>query len=332
MGDFSTDILTKNSIQYLDGVVKNLIKATESLSRTYIVESKRLTAKENLQFSLEKYYKTTTPKETVGEVEIRPELISRTPEYELSQPPSATDYNAAVREKLDKIESKKRAKESTVSPGVPGVPGLPGAIPSTDGSNGRLGKEDLVAVGTLSSSPQGGPYWYGRTAYLRPDAAQAFLRAKEAARKDGVTITINSAYRSLEHQEALIGKHPVVAVKGKSSHGDGVALDIEINAGWHWMVKNGMKYGWKYMAIRNDEVHFQYVGGGSTVEPQKKTSNVPQQVSSSGKAPQVIAVVNNQSQSSQPQQVASASVPTSLNKNYSNFSEVLLTHTTFNVG
>lgn len=139
------------------------------------------------------------------------------------------------------------------------------------GENGKLSRSQLTAVGQLSGRPEGGPYWYGTTAYLRSDAAQAFMEAQQAASAEGITIVINSAYRSYEHQEALVGKYPVVAQPGTSPHGLGIALDIEIGPGWNWMTKNGMKYGWKWMAIPNDEVHFEYVGGGS-VEPAETTS------------------------------------------------------------
>jgi len=139
------------------------------------------------------------------------------------------------------------------------------------GENGKLSPSQLIAVGQLSSSPEGGPYWYGNTAYLRPDAARAFIEAQQAAAVENITIVINSAYRSYKHQEALVGKYAVVAKPGTSPHGLGIALDIETGAGWNWMTKNGMKYGWKWMAIPNDEVHFEYVGGGSA-EPAQTIS------------------------------------------------------------
>ena len=138
------------------------------------------------------------------------------------------------------------------------------------GENGKLSRSQLTAVGQLFGRPEGGPYWYGTTAYLRTDAAQAFMEAQQAAAAEGITIIINSAYRSYEHQEALLGKYPVVAQPGTSPHGLGIALDIETGEGWNWMTKNGMKYGWRWMAIPNDEVHFEYVGGGSA-EPAEST-------------------------------------------------------------
>jgi hypothetical protein len=146
-----------------------------------------------------------------------------------------------------------------------------GQLPLT-GDNGRIKPSQLIKVGTLSSSPDGGPYWYGNGAYLRKsDAGPAFLNAKQAAAKEGITMVINSAYRSLEHQKALQGKYAVVAAVGSSPHGEGIALDIQTGTrGWNWLKTNGPTYGWRWMAIPNDEVHFEYVGGVRITSPKQQ--------------------------------------------------------------
>jgi hypothetical protein len=185
------------------------------------------------------------------------------------------------------------------------------------GENGRMKPDQLVSVGTLSGSPSGGPYWYGRNAYLRKsDAGPAFLRAKQDASKAGITVIINSAYRSIEHQKALQGQYAVVAAPGPSPHGDGIALDIERGPGWDWMAKNGPKYGWKWMQIPNDDVHFEYVGGGqSTAEPPKPiTPPTPPPTPTPKPQPQVQAQQNTQPQSTQ---VASSPSSGVLNTNSS---------------
>jgi rare lipoprotein A (peptidoglycan hydrolase) len=134
------------------------------------------------------------------------------------------------------------------------------------GKNGRYKPEELMKVGTLNEPSDGGPYWYGNGAYLRRgDAGPAFIKAKEAASKEKTRILINSAYRSYEHQDFMVksGKYKVIAAPGQSAHGDGGALDIPVgSAGWKWMIKNGLDYGWKWMKYMEDEVHFEYVGGG----------------------------------------------------------------------
>lgn len=139
-----------------------------------------------------------------------------------------------------------------------------------DGSNGRLRPDELTRVGTLYGRPD---YydWYGNAAMLRHDAARAFLAADAEAKSQGITILITSAYRSYEHQAALVGKYDVVAQPGTSRHGLGTALDIQTGTpGYNWFLKNGPRYGWKYMAIPNDPVHFEYTGRPTTQTKTKK--------------------------------------------------------------
>lgn len=143
------------------------------------------------------------------------------------------------------------------------------------GENGRLKPSQLTRVGTLVG---GVDYqdWYGNGAYLRNDAAAAFLAAKEQAKKEGITIPITSAYRSLEHQRAIQGKYAVVAAPGTSRHGEGTALDIQTGtAGYAWFVQNGPNFRWRYMAIPGDPVHFEYVGGFKPTLKQNKVKLSP---------------------------------------------------------
>jgi hypothetical protein len=150
----------------------------------------------------------------------------------------------------------------------------PRGLPLT-GENGRLKPSQLTRVGTLIG---GADYqdWYGNGAYLRNDAAAAFLAAKDQARKEGITIPITSAYRSLEHQRAIQGKYAVVAAPGTSRHGEGTALDIQTGtAGYAWFVENGPTFGWRYMAIPGDPVHFEYVGGFKPSQKQNQTRLSP---------------------------------------------------------
>ena len=143
-----------------------------------------------------------------------------------------------------------------------------------NGTNGRLRQSQLTKVGKLSGRPTGGPYWYGNDAYLEHTAAKYFIKAKEAARKEGITITINSAYRSYEHQQALVGLYPVVAAPGTSAHGLGIALDIEVDAGWYWLKDNGSKYGWQWSQIPNDDVHFEFVGAPQLLSKTRSSTNL----------------------------------------------------------
>lgn len=143
------------------------------------------------------------------------------------------------------------------------------------GENGKLKPSQLTKVGTLYGTVDYKD-WYGNGAYLRHDAARAFLAAKAQAQKEGITILITSAYRSLAHQQALQGIYNVVAQPGTSRHGEGTALDIQTGTrGYDWFVQNGPSYGWHYMAIPGDPVHFEYLGGykpKTSVKKQEKSS------------------------------------------------------------
>ena len=163
---------------------------------------------------------------------------------------------------------------------LPAITQPAGTIPRSTvqhtGQNGRLKQSQLTRVGQLSSPPDGGPYWYGNGAYLAHTAAKWFIKAKQAASKEGITFIINSAYRSYEHQEVIIKKYAVAAAAGESTHGLGIALDIDTgNAGYNWLVNNGPKYGWYYMQIKDDPVHFEFRGAPEIAPRQSQPAAIP---------------------------------------------------------
>jgi len=79
---------------------------------------------------------------------------------------------------------------------------------------------------------------YDRTELLRPGAAQAFLRMRSSARRDGINLHLVSGFRSIADQEALYfgikasrmqsarERARVSAPPGYSEHHTGFALDI----------------------------------------------------------------------------------------------------------
>jgi hypothetical protein len=145
----------------------------------------------------------------------------------------------------------------------------PGLVP--DGvSNGRLRKSQLKSAGTLYGSKDS---WGGNTVYLLPAAADAFIRAKNAAAKEGITILVTSAYRDYAHQ-ARVAADPssyTPAAPGTSRHGYGIALDIQTGTpGYSWFVRNGPSYGWYYMAFPGDPVHFEFRGQPGALAKQQK--------------------------------------------------------------
>lgn len=104
---------------------------------------------------------------------------------------------------------------------------------------------------------------------LREDAAKAFRAMARAAKKDGVPLNVNSAYRSVEEQTSLwvnrfSNPYPV-AQPGTSNHGWGIAVDMDPNS---WLFQNAGKFG--FSTIPNDPVHWEYKGGFSPKKAQPK--------------------------------------------------------------
>jgi hypothetical protein len=79
--------------------------------------------------------------------------------------------------------------------------------PQTPDSTGTSSNR-TTGTGYLGGSPrqiQLAPI--GNGFYLRQDAATAFLQMAGAARRAGITLTVNSAFRTYEQQQALYDRH-----------------------------------------------------------------------------------------------------------------------------
>lgn len=97
------------------------------------------------------------------------------------------------------------------------------------------------------------------------DAAYPFVppagkeALEKAIKKRGVTLRVNSAYRTVAQQLLLFNwpnKNPV-ARPGRSNHQSGLALDIHDRVGWLPFLE---PHGWKRLA--NDPPHVDYHGAG----------------------------------------------------------------------
>ncbi|MFP5502714.1 MAG: peptidoglycan-binding protein [Candidatus Sericytochromatia bacterium] len=78
--------------------------------------------------------------------------------------------------------------------------------------------------------------------------AGQYDRMVAAARRDGVTLRINSGYRSYAEQVVLwnrYGRNPArVARPGHSNHQSGTAVDFSnIGGAWAWLKRNASRYG-----------------------------------------------------------------------------------------
>lgn len=121
---------------------------------------------------------------------------------------------------------------------------------------------------------------------LRPESFAALKILGDAAKKDGITLTISSSYRSYEYQKNLFNYWVKVdgleeaeresARAGTSQHQLGMAIDFapvdddfaQTKAG-EWVYKNAAKYGWSLSfphgyedvtGYRWESWHFRYIG------------------------------------------------------------------------
>lgn len=104
---------------------------------------------------------------------------------------------------------------------------------------------------------------------LRQDAAQAYLAMKDAAKKDGINLTLISAWRDSAKQKMLYqayleGRGNLAAPPGSSNHERGIAIDLR--NGIPWAQKNCNRFGWSNTGMtfsQKEPWHFDYVGGYS---------------------------------------------------------------------
>ena len=116
----------------------------------------------------------------------------------------------------------------------------------------ELGPADLS--GFAEGGGYSGPLAYRQGKPMRPDVALAFDRMEAAARADGVSLLITSAYRSDAEQAVLWARHPDpkwVARPGTSLHRYATELDLGPPSAYAWLASNSepfhfiLRYGWE---------------------------------------------------------------------------------------
>lgn len=98
---------------------------------------------------------------------------------------------------------------------------------------------------------------------LTPEAAAALKKLQAAAKADGVTLTVGSAFRSISYQQGIVARkkaagqsdaqiYKVSSAPGYSEHHTGYALDFSpINnsftntKAYTWLRQHGNEYGWE---------------------------------------------------------------------------------------
>ncbi len=103
--------------------------------------------------------------------------------------------------------------------------------------------------------------------------AAAYLRLKAAAGRDGVSIHINSGFRTMDQQRALYaayraGRGNLAAAPGYSNHQSGLALDLNTEGPgvYSWLTSHGGEYGFR-RTVPSEIWHWERIGsatGGST--------------------------------------------------------------------
>ena len=100
-------------------------------------------------------------------------------------------------------------------------------------------------IGFASGGGYDGPLAYRQGKPMRPDVAQAFDRMDAAARRDGVALTIVSAFRSDAEQAVLFARHPDpkwVAPPGQSLHRNATELDLGPRSAYPWLAANAGRF------------------------------------------------------------------------------------------
>lgn len=127
------------------------------------------------------------------------------------------------------------------------------------GGGGSNTEASALAEAGAPSSPTGesattmangggysGPLVYRQGHGMRPDVGAAFDRMAAAARREGFTLIVNSAFRSDAEQAALFAAHPDptwVAPPGHSLHRCATELDLGPETAYAWLAANAGHFG-----------------------------------------------------------------------------------------
>ena len=114
----------------------------------------------------------------------------------------------------------------------------------------EAGAPSSPAAGPATAMATGGgysgPLVYRQGHGMRPDVGAAFDRMAEAAAEAGLTLIVNSAFRSDAEQAALFAAHPDptwVAPPGHSLHRCATELDLGSEAAYGWLAANAGRFG-----------------------------------------------------------------------------------------
>jgi hypothetical protein len=104
----------------------------------------------------------------------------------------------------------------------------------------------LGIEGWASGGGYDGPLAYRQGKPMRPDVARAFDRLAAAARGAGVSLLVNSGFRSDAEQAILWARNPDprwVAPPGRSLHRYATELDLGPPSAYGWLAANAPRFG-----------------------------------------------------------------------------------------
>ena len=178
-------------------------------------------------------------------------------------------YGEGINLDLNLLKDENSYKTFTTSKGYQGIE-----------INGVTYIEGYIVANKTYSVPQD----YGTS--LEKETEEAFNKMLEAAKKDGITLSIQSGFRSYDLQSKIYNRHVTTysqeeadtysARPGHSEHQTGTAMDLnwvdealEDRADGKWLFANAYKYGFtlRYPKGKDNETgymyepwHYRYVG------------------------------------------------------------------------
>lgn len=202
---------------------------------------------------------TEEPEDRIELQSFHPETKQRTPEF------------------IDKMTStakEQRLAEKTVEQITPGSSAHFAAVQAaTMPSEKRWFKQNNGKIDTamMTRIEKG-------THYMKPTAAKAYKAMQRAAKKDGIDFLVTDSYRTYAQQVALKAAKPTLAATpGKSNHGWGIALDINVNDPkvYNWLKEHGKEFGFE-QPMSYEPWHWEYEGGykGTSGGKKKTTKRV----------------------------------------------------------
>ena len=137
---------------------------------------------------------------------------------------------------------------------------------SADELRSAVSCNEKGATGYRSGSPYAmSVITVGGKATAKP-TAHAFLKMQQAADKAGVTLSINSGFRSMAEQQHLYSCYQtkscnngnLAARPGYSNHQNGRALDLA-TGDWSWVANNAARFGFK-RTVPSERWHYEFFG------------------------------------------------------------------------